>query len=132
MDARGRVRLVAALKTLDFFWVQVQVERGNRVRQVVRFRSSDDRTGHFGLIQHPRQGDLGRVDASAGGQIDDGVDDGTVALGVGVAGELVAARAVGLFVPRAGEEAPRQRAPRYACDALVGAERKHLPLFFAV
>jgi len=51
---------------------------------------------------------------------------------VQAAAERVGARPLGLGVPVAGEPAAGERAPRDDADALVAAQRQHLPLLLAV
>ena len=85
-----------------------------------------------GVVQHPRERHLGAGDAALLGDLGDGLDDVPVGVPVERLADLVGLLPAGRVVPVAGEPAARERAPRDGADALVAAQREHLPLLLAV
>ena len=88
-----------------------------------------------GFEQHPRQRHLGtgnaRSSAISATRSTTTRSESTVSYSA--LAELVGcSRARGLLVPVAGQPAAGERAPRDHADALVGAQRQHLPLLLAV
>ena len=92
---------------------------------------------HARLVQQPGERDLGRRHASGRGDLDELVDHVEVGLARRAVGERVVRRparcaAAPSRVRLPVEEAAGERAPRDQADALVEAERDHLPLLLAV
>ena len=93
---------------------------------------ADDGRGHAGTAEQPGQRDLGRGRAALGRDLSQPVYH--VEVGVGVV-PLVRQRvvsgprgpALALAVPVAGQHAAGERTVGQHADALVGAEREHLP-----
>jgi hypothetical protein len=71
----GRVRL---LECMDLVVGEVQVQCGDRLRQVMGLGRSDDRCRDDGVLQHPRQGNLGHAGTPGLGDALDRVDHGLV------------------------------------------------------
>jgi hypothetical protein len=97
----------------------------------------DDRRGDTGLVQEPRQRDLGRGDASLGGDLGDTLDHVEVGrLVVEEVGERVGVRASGALLAFAGavpgEYAASEGAPWDHAHPLVEALGDHLALLFPV
>src|SRR5262249_13266121 len=89
------------------------------------------------LVQQPGERDLRRRDAAFPRDLTGAVDHRTVELGtVEHVGERVAARALrqrlAVRGPASGQQSPRERAPGDHADALIEAERDHLPLLLAI
>lgn len=130
-------RGVGLLESRDLVLGQRDRGRRDRVVDVVLLRRADDRRGDGGLAGDPRERDLRHARAPLLGDLPDRVDDGAVrvlVLAVQRLAELVGVgtRAGALRVPRAGDLAARERAPRDDTDAGVLAERVHLALLLAL
>ncbi len=124
--------LVGLLQVGGLGFVEFDVHRGDGVGQLGRLGDADDGRGHGRVAHDPGQGDLGGGEAPLVRDLVDAVGYCLVLVAVE---DLVARVGPGTRrggVPGPRQPAPRQRAPRDHADALVGAEREHLPLGFSV
>src|SRR4051794_29441479 len=132
-EADDGVRGVGLLEPGDLLAGELDVDGGDGVVEVGVLGDADDGRGDHRLGQHPRERHPGPGDAALPCDLGDPLDDPAVAaLVVERVAEGGRLRPAGRLVPVPGEPAAGQRAPRDHADALVGAERVHLPLLLAV
>src|SRR5262249_60556525 len=115
---------------------QRNLERADRLIQLLHLRGADDWRRDGGLTQQPGERDLRRRDAARRGDFDDAIGDivvGVVVVEI-VRGRIALlprsrpARLAALAVPP--PEAARGRAPPHHPDALPPPRRDPLPLLF--
>src|SRR5262245_50219395 len=112
-EPRYGMRRVRLLEPCDLLGREHEVDRGDRVVEVVRLGGADDRRGDAGLRQHPRRRHLGHRYAALRCDLADPLDDRAIRrLRVEALREGVALRARRRLVPRPRQLAPRERAPR--------------------
>src|SRR5262245_17576259 len=128
-----RVGDVVLLEPAQVVVAEPQVDRCHGIGEVLRPGHPDDRGCHRRSLEQPGERDLGAWDPVLVGDGGDRLHDlavGLLRLPVQGAGEPVGLAAPGRDAPVAGETSTRERAPRHHADALVEAERVHLPLLF--
>lgn len=69
------MRHVRLFEKFALFVAQFDVQRGDGFRQMVRLARADDWRGDAGLVQHPRERDLRRLDAALAREFRDAVHD---------------------------------------------------------
>src|SRR6266568_8115580 len=126
---------ITLLESADFVVGQIHMQRAEGLIQLVRRGNADDRRGHHGIAQQPSQGHLrARHSPLAGYRAEDCRHAAVGLLGTGVEAvtEGIVGGSAGGGVPLARELAAREWAPRQHPQTAVAAQRKHLPLLFAV
>src|SRR6266511_879338 len=130
--APDRMRPVRLLQTTDLVVGQGHLQRPDGVFDVPDPGRPDDGCDHTRLVQQPGQRDSRRRQPAVGRHLLHGFHNRVIGLVVEPAGDLVGTRPCGLDRRPAGQQAPRQRAPRDQPDPEVQAERDHLPLLLPV
>jgi hypothetical protein len=85
-DAMGQI---AVLQRGDLFLGELDVERRDRVRQMLRFGGAHDGARDDGIEQNPGESYLCRRHAALAGDVQHGFDDGAVGVAIETLTELV-------------------------------------------
>src|SRR5215208_7919445 len=94
---------IRLLENTDFFLGELDVERCNRVGEMVWLGGPNNRRGHHRVLQHPGQCDVRHRDAPSFGDLLDRFHDGFVALDVEPAADGIDLGALAVFTPWPGK-----------------------------
>src|SRR3954471_930077 len=106
--------------------VERHAERSQRALELLHRAGADDRRGDAGLLQQPRDPDVGRALPELAAETLVLLQGRPVVLEVLLGPALVATTALARLLQRAGEQAAVQRAPRDDSHAVVLRRRQHL------
>src|SRR3954447_1162935 len=128
---RGLVRRPDLVESRERLVVEVDVERGDRVVELLERAGADDRPGDPGTGQQPGESNAGRLVADLVAQVLVGLHLLAVRLEELLGATLCPARALALLLEDSAEQAAVQRTPRNDTESVVLRSREHLELDLA-
>jgi hypothetical protein len=94
---------VGLLQDADLVIGEVDLERCDRVGQVMRLGGTHDGGVYHRVPQHPCQGDLRHGDTASFGDLGYCFDDGAIGLDVEPPADRIGVEALGVLAPRPGQ-----------------------------